>query len=72
MESFVLQVEDRIHGLELKAYHCIVEELYESGTFTWEEDARITSHRMSLNISENEHVIILKSLIYASGHSVGR
>lgn len=52
-----------IHRLELQAYRCTIEALHASGPLTWEKETMVTNLRMSLHISNDEHLIELKNLI---------
>ncbi|KAJ1293216.1 hypothetical protein BS78_01G051200 [Paspalum vaginatum] len=52
-----------VHGLELEAYRSTVRALYASGPLTWEQEALLTNLRMSLNISNEEHLLQLKRLL---------
>ena len=54
-----------IHSLELHAYRCTLEALYASGPLNWEQEVLITNLRMSLNISNDEHLMELRNLISA-------
>ncbi|XP_065848453.1 uncharacterized protein [Euphorbia lathyris] len=53
----------RIHSLELHAYRCTLEALYASGPLNWEQEVMLTNLRMSLNISNDEHLLELRNLI---------
>ena len=55
-----------IHRLELRAYRCTIEALHASGPLSWEQEVLITNLRLSLNISNDEHLMQLKYLISAS------
>ncbi|KAG6589871.1 hypothetical protein SDJN03_15294, partial [Cucurbita argyrosperma subsp. sororia] len=55
-----------IHSLELRAYRCTIEALHASGPLSWEQEVLITNLRLSLNISNDEHLMQLKYLISAS------
>ncbi|CAK7353574.1 unnamed protein product [Dovyalis caffra] len=52
-----------IHRLELHAYRCTIEALYASGPLSWEQEALLTNLRISLNISNDEHLVELRNLI---------
>ncbi|XP_071708953.1 uncharacterized protein [Rutidosis leptorrhynchoides] len=52
-----------IHRLELHAYRSTLEALYASGPLSWEKEALLTNLRISLHISNDEHLIELKNLI---------
>lgn len=54
-----------IHGLELHAYRCTIEALHASGPLSWDQEILITNLRLSLNISNDEHLMQLKYLISA-------
>ncbi|KAF2310693.1 hypothetical protein GH714_016334 [Hevea brasiliensis] len=46
-----------IHRLELHAYRCTMEALYASGPLSWEQEALVTNLRLSLHISNDEHLM---------------
>ncbi|XP_024979895.1 uncharacterized protein LOC112516883 [Cynara cardunculus var. scolymus] len=52
-----------IHTLELQAYRRTIEALHASGPLSWEKESMVTNLRMSLHISNDEHLIELKNLI---------
>ncbi|XP_054820277.1 uncharacterized protein LOC129319285 [Prosopis cineraria] len=52
-----------IHRLELHAYRCTIEALHASGPLSWELEALMTNLRLSLNISNDEHLMELRNLI---------
>ncbi|XP_015944564.1 uncharacterized protein LOC107469694 isoform X1 [Arachis duranensis] len=52
-----------IHRLELDAYRCTIEALHASGPLSWEQEALMTNLRLSLHISNDEHLVELKNLI---------
>ena len=54
-----------IHELELRAYKSTVEALYASGPLTWEQESLLTNLRLSLNISDEEHLLQLRHLLSA-------
>ncbi|GLT26121.1 hypothetical protein SLA2020_012070 [Shorea laevis] len=54
-----------IHRLELHAYRCTMEALHASGPLTWEQEALVTNLRLSLHISNDEHLMELRNLISA-------
>ncbi|XP_059317570.1 uncharacterized protein LOC132068107 isoform X2 [Lycium ferocissimum] len=54
-----------IHSLELHAYRCTLEALYASGPLSWDQEALLTNLRISLHISNDEHLAELKTLISA-------
>ncbi|KAJ0029790.1 hypothetical protein Pint_12696 [Pistacia integerrima] len=58
-------VAARIHSLELHAYRCTLEALYASGPLSWEQEALLTNLRITLHISNDEHLMELRNLISA-------
>ncbi|KAE9601837.1 hypothetical protein Lal_00040776 [Lupinus albus] len=52
-----------IHRLELHAYRCTIEALHASGPLSWEQEALMTNLRLSLHISNDEHLTELRNLI---------
>ncbi|KAI4344089.1 hypothetical protein L6164_011359 [Bauhinia variegata] len=52
-----------IHRLELHAYRCIIEALHASGPLSWEKEALVSNLRLSLHISNDEHLLELRNLI---------
>lgn len=54
-----------IHRLELHAYRCTMEALHASGPLSWEQEALVTNLRLSLHISNDEHLMELRSLVSA-------
>ncbi|OMO73134.1 hypothetical protein CCACVL1_17456 [Corchorus capsularis] len=54
-----------IHRIELHAYRCTMEALHASGPLSWEQEALVTNLRLSLHISNDEHLMELKNLISA-------
>ncbi|KAF5743295.1 hypothetical protein HS088_TW09G01361 [Tripterygium wilfordii] len=56
-------VEATIHRLELHAYRCTLNELYAFGPLSWDQEAMLTDLRLSLHISNDEHLIALRNLI---------
>ncbi|GKA02921.1 EMSY domain-containing protein, partial [Tanacetum coccineum] len=53
---------DEIHRQELNAYRSTIEALHAAGPLTWEKEAMVTDLRMSLHISNDEYLIMLKNL----------
>ncbi|KAK7311862.1 hypothetical protein RJT34_10289 [Clitoria ternatea] len=49
-------VAGRIHRLELQAYRRTLEAIYASGSLSWEQEELLTNLRISLNISNDEHL----------------
>lgn len=52
-----------IHRLELGAYRLTIEALHASGPLSWEQEDLITNLRMSLHISNDEHLMEIRNLI---------
>lgn len=52
-----------IHRLELHAYRCTMEAFHASGPLSWERESLITNLRISLHISNDEHLLELRNLI---------
>ncbi|PSS17778.1 DUF724 domain-containing protein [Actinidia chinensis var. chinensis] len=59
------EVAASIHRLELRAYQCTLEALYASGPLSWEQEAMLTNLRITLHISNDEHLTELRNLICA-------
>ncbi|XP_071740718.1 uncharacterized protein [Rutidosis leptorrhynchoides] len=55
-----------IHRQELNAYRCTMKALHAAGPLTWENEEMVTNLRMSLHISNDEHLTILKLLKFCS------
>lgn len=53
----------RIHRLELHAYRSTLEAMFASGPLTWEQEALLTNLRISLHISNDEHLLEIRNLI---------
>ncbi|KAK1437520.1 hypothetical protein QVD17_03312 [Tagetes erecta] len=56
---------DEIHRLELHAYRNTMAALHASGPLSWENETMVTNLRLSLHISNDEHMTMLKHLLYA-------
>uniref|UniRef100_A0A0D9W048 ENT domain-containing protein n=1 Tax=Leersia perrieri TaxID=77586 RepID=A0A0D9W048_9ORYZ len=52
-----------VHELELEAYQSTMRALYASGPLTWEQESLLTNLRLSLNISNEEHLLQLRRLL---------
>ncbi|KAG6476112.1 uncharacterized protein LOC122022534 [Zingiber officinale] len=52
-----------IHMLELRAYRSTLRALHASGPLSWEQETLLTNLRLSLNISNEEHLLHLKQLL---------
>nr|GFA03943.1 hypothetical protein [Tanacetum cinerariifolium] len=57
---------DEIHRQELNAYRSTLDAFYASGPLTWEKETMVTNLRLSLHISNDEHLVMQKNLISAS------
>ncbi|XP_059640602.1 uncharacterized protein LOC132282814 [Cornus florida] len=57
------EVVASIHRLELHAYRCTLEALYASGPLSWEQESLLTNLRITLHISNDEHLMELRNLI---------
>ncbi|KAE8666893.1 putative protein arginine N-methyltransferase 4.2 [Hibiscus syriacus] len=55
----------KIHKIELHAYRCTLEALHASGPLSWEQESLVTNLRLSLHISNDEHLMELRNLISA-------
>ena len=58
-------VAERIHRLELNAYLCTLGVMYASGPLSWEKEELLTNLRISLNISNDEHLMGIKNLVFS-------
>lgn len=56
------ELADEIHRLELHAYRCTIEALHASGPLSWEREELVTNLRLSLHISNDEHLMELRNL----------
>ena len=56
-------VAERIHRLELHAYRSTLEAIYASGPLSWEQEELLTNLRISLHISNDEHLMEIKNLV---------
>ncbi|MBA0802618.1 hypothetical protein Gohar_012897 [Gossypium harknessii] len=54
-----------IHELELRAYKSTMEALFASGPLSWEQETLLTNLRLSLKISDEEHLLQLRHLLSA-------
>ncbi|KAI3409308.1 ENT domain-containing protein [Psidium guajava] len=61
-------LEAEIHRLELQAYRYTMEALHASGPLSWEQEALVTNLRLSLHISNDEHLKELRKLV-STDHS---
>lgn len=53
----------RIHRLELHAYSSTLKAMYASGPLTWEQELLLTDLRISLHISNDEHLLEIRNLV---------
>ncbi|KAK9945212.1 hypothetical protein M0R45_010737 [Rubus argutus] len=58
---YVLDVD--IHKLELQAYKSTLQVLYASGPLSWEQESLLTNLRLSLHITNEEHLLHLRHLL---------
>ena len=65
LPSFGHKLEVDIHNLELEAYKSTVLALYASGPLSWEQESMLTNLRLSLHISNEEHLLQLRHLLAA-------
>lgn len=54
-----------IHKLEVEAYQSTVRALHASGPLSWEQESLLTNLRLSLHISNEEHLLHLRHLLSA-------
>ncbi|RZR76819.1 hypothetical protein BHM03_00001702 [Ensete ventricosum] len=54
-----------IHQLELNAYRSTLIALHASGPISWEQEALMTNLRLTLNISNDEHLAEVRNLIHS-------
>ncbi|RWW34650.1 hypothetical protein GW17_00000561 [Ensete ventricosum] len=54
-----------VHELELQAYQYTMQALHASGPLSWEQESLLTNLRLSLNISNEEHLLHLRHLLSA-------
>lgn len=54
-----------VHELELHAYRSTVQAFHASGPLSWEQESLLTNLRLSLNISNEEHLLHLRHLLSA-------
>lgn len=57
------ELADEVHRLELHAYRCTMEALHASGPLSWDQEELVTNLRLSLHISNDEHLMQLRDLI---------
>lgn len=56
------ELATEIHRLELHAYRCTIEALHASGPLSWDKEELVTNLRLSLHISNDEHLVELRNL----------
>ncbi|WOL15265.1 hypothetical protein Cni_G24046 [Canna indica] len=59
------EIAVNVHTLELQAYQSTMQALHASGPLSWEQESLLTNLRLSLNISNEEHLLHLKQLLSA-------
>ncbi|KAB1203362.1 hypothetical protein CJ030_MR8G023192 [Morella rubra] len=62
------KLEVDIHKLELQAYNSTVRALYALGPLSWEQESLLTNLRLSLHISNDEHLLQLRHLLSTQVH----
>ncbi|WCJ21611.1 Plant Tudor-like RNA-binding protein [Euphorbia peplus] len=62
---FEEKLEADIHELEFHAYKSTVRALYASGPLSWDQESLLTNLRLSLHISDDEHLLHLRHLLSA-------
>ncbi|KAK3031110.1 hypothetical protein RJ639_035108 [Escallonia herrerae] len=60
---FISSPKEELHRLELHAYRCTLEALHASGPLSWEQESLVTNLRISLHISNDEHLMELRKLV---------
>ncbi|CAK7346506.1 unnamed protein product [Dovyalis caffra] len=60
---FEQKLEAEIHELEFHAYRSTVQALHASGPLSWEQESLLTNLRLSLHISDEEHLLHLRQLL---------
>ncbi|KAI7987361.1 hypothetical protein LOK49_LG13G00344 [Camellia lanceoleosa] len=58
-----VELAEEIHRLELHAYRCTIEALHALGPLSWEQETLVTNLRLSLHISNDEHLMELRNLV---------
>ncbi|MQL80771.1 hypothetical protein Taro_013220 [Colocasia esculenta] len=59
------KIAENVHMLELHAYKTTVKALYASGPLSWEQESLLTNLRLSLHISNEEHLLQVRNLLSA-------
>lgn len=62
-KNFKDKLAASIHMLELHAYRSTLRALHASGPLSWEQESLLTNLRLSLNITNEEHLLHLKQLL---------
>lgn len=57
------EITEKIHSLELHAYRCTIGAFHAAGPLSWEQETLVTDLRISLHISNDEHLIEIKNLM---------
>ncbi|XP_074567586.1 uncharacterized protein LOC141824236 [Curcuma longa] len=69
MKEFQSEYRDElaanVHELELHAYRSTVQAFHALGPLSWEQESLLTNLRLSLNISNEEHLLHLRHLLSA-------
>ncbi|GLU07616.1 hypothetical protein SLE2022_245680 [Rubroshorea leprosula] len=61
--SPIQKLEVDIHELELRAYKSTMEAMYALGPLSWDQESLLTNLRLSLHISDEEHLFQLRHLL---------
>lgn len=62
------KIADSVRKLELHAYRSTLEALYASGPLSWEQEALLTDLRITLHISNDEHLVELRKFVLGEAH----
>ncbi|KAL1822596.1 hypothetical protein ACET3Z_009374 [Daucus carota] len=57
------ELKEKIHSLELHAYRCTIGAFHAAGPLSWEQETLVTDLRISLHISNDEHLVEIKNLM---------
>lgn len=63
-------IAESMHNLELHAYRRTLKELYASGPLSWEKEGLLTTLRITLHISNDEHLMELKNLLSGGTNNI--
>ncbi|XP_074375252.1 uncharacterized protein LOC141717026 isoform X1 [Apium graveolens] len=57
------ELTEKIHSLELHAYRSTIGAFHAAGPLSWEQETLVTDLRISLHISNDEHLLEIKNLM---------